>query len=207
MKELSKRQQQIIQTSFDLISEKGIQGLTIKNLSKEIGISEPAIYRHFKDKLTILQTMIEAFHFENKTLFSSLFQMQNNPSFNISAIEKLNKLFEHKFSVFEKNRSMAAVIFSEEIFQNEESLKLAISEIMNELTSTIQNIILNGQKNNEIRNDVDAESIALVLIASLRLIIKKWYLSNYSFCLKDEGIKYSKDLLVLIQPYNNKKIK
>ncbi|MCD4664213.1 MAG: TetR/AcrR family transcriptional regulator, partial [Bacteroidales bacterium] len=44
---LSDRQQQIIEESIKIIDEKGIQGLTIKNLSKAIGISEPGIYRHF----------------------------------------------------------------------------------------------------------------------------------------------------------------
>ena len=36
----TKRQLEIIETSIKLISEKGIQGLTIKNISKEIGISD-----------------------------------------------------------------------------------------------------------------------------------------------------------------------
>ena len=44
------RQNQIIQESIQLIAQKGIQGLTIKNISKAIGFSEPAIYRHFENK-------------------------------------------------------------------------------------------------------------------------------------------------------------
>ena len=42
---LSERQEQIIEESIKLIDNKGIQGFTIKNLSKEIGISEPGIYK------------------------------------------------------------------------------------------------------------------------------------------------------------------
>jgi len=51
---LTDRQIEIINKSIDIIATKGIQGLTIKNLSKEIGISEPAIYRHFESKTDIL---------------------------------------------------------------------------------------------------------------------------------------------------------
>ena len=50
----TERQQEIINVALKLINEKGIQGLTMKNLSKEIGISEPAIYRHFENKIEIL---------------------------------------------------------------------------------------------------------------------------------------------------------
>ena len=45
--ELTKRQKEIINTSSDLIATGGIQNFTMKSLSKDIGISEPAIYRHF----------------------------------------------------------------------------------------------------------------------------------------------------------------
>jgi AcrR family transcriptional regulator len=50
----TERQKEILDTALDLISQKGIQGLTIKNLSKKIGISEPAIYRHYENKIEIL---------------------------------------------------------------------------------------------------------------------------------------------------------
>ncbi len=45
MKELTKRQKEIIQVSIELISEKSIQGLTIKNLAEKLSITEGAIYR------------------------------------------------------------------------------------------------------------------------------------------------------------------
>ena len=43
--ELSERQKEIINASLELIAESGIQSLTIKNLSKKIGLVESAIYR------------------------------------------------------------------------------------------------------------------------------------------------------------------
>ena len=44
----TERQQEIIDVALKLINNRGIQGLTMKNLSREIGVSEPAIYRHFE---------------------------------------------------------------------------------------------------------------------------------------------------------------
>ncbi len=68
---LSKRQEQIIEESVRIIDEKGIQGFTIKNLSKAIGISEPAIYRHFESKFQIFVEILDGFknkmcHFEQR---------------------------------------------------------------------------------------------------------------------------------------------
>ena len=56
---LTDRQKEIIEVSLNLIAGKGIQGLTIKNISKEIGISEPAIYRHYENKIQILIALLE----------------------------------------------------------------------------------------------------------------------------------------------------
>ena len=52
----TERQIEIIDASKDLIGRKGIQNLTIKNLAKKMSFSEPALYRHFKDKTEILKS-------------------------------------------------------------------------------------------------------------------------------------------------------
>jgi AcrR family transcriptional regulator len=57
----TERQVQIIEVAMKLIADKGIQGFTIKNLSKEIGVSKPAIYRHFKSKTDILINILNSF--------------------------------------------------------------------------------------------------------------------------------------------------
>ena len=54
----SKRQIEIIEAATKLIGEKGIQNLTTKNLAAEMGFSEPALYRHFKSKTDILQSVL-----------------------------------------------------------------------------------------------------------------------------------------------------
>ena len=50
MKQFTERQRQIIDTSIDLIGNRSIHALTIKNIAKEIKLTEGAIYRHFFSK-------------------------------------------------------------------------------------------------------------------------------------------------------------
>ena len=54
----TKRQIEVIDASKDLIGEKGVQNLTIKNLAKKMSFTEPALYRHFKDKTQILTGLL-----------------------------------------------------------------------------------------------------------------------------------------------------
>ncbi|MBT3303065.1 MAG: TetR/AcrR family transcriptional regulator, partial [Bacteroidetes bacterium] len=70
------RQKEIVEVALELITEKGIQGLTIKNLSKKIGISEPAIYRHFDNKIQILISILEFFKDNTEQIFKK--ELNNN---------------------------------------------------------------------------------------------------------------------------------
>ena len=72
------RQEQIVKVTIKLIAEKGIQNLTTKNISKEIRIYEPAIYRHLKCKLEILKGIIQYFSIIMKPAFESM-QKENQP--------------------------------------------------------------------------------------------------------------------------------
>lgn len=181
MENLSDRQSQIIGEAINIISELGIQGLTIKNISKKIGISEPAIYRHFDSKIEILLAILDTFK-QNKQLALTKIAVDNIP-----ALKKLEEIFFHHFQVFSENPALAAVIFSEEIFKNEHRLSETVLSIMNVNQQIMIDILENGQSNNEIRNDISVKQLALVIMGSLRLFITQWRLSGFSFNLKKEG--------------------
>jgi len=180
---LSERQQQIIDESIKIIDNKGIQGLTIKNLSKAIGISEPGIYRHFESKTAIILSILDSFK-EMAIMLSGMME-----TFEGTAIEKINFMFSKMLDLFSANPSMVSVIFSEEIFKNEEILKIRIVEILNLHALTIEKIISSGQKKKDVRNDIDVGTLALIIMGSLRLLVKKWDLNDHNFNLNKEGVK------------------
>ncbi len=180
---LTDRQQQIIEESINIIDEKGIQGLTIKNLSKAIGISEPGIYRHFESKTEILLSILNNF----KELAIMLSEMME--TYEGTAIEKISFMFSKMLELFSETPSMVSVIFSEEIFKNEFVLKNKIIEILNLHAQTLENIVTKGQLEKNVREDIDNKSLALIAMGSLRLLVKKWDLNNHNFNLKTEGDK------------------
>ena len=180
---LTERQQQIIEESINIIDEKGIQGLTIKNLAKAIGITEPGIYRHFESKTEILLSILSNFK-EMAVMLSEMME-----TYEATALEKISFMFSKMLELFSETPSMVSVIFSEEIFKNEEVLKNKIVEILNLHTQTLENIIAKGQSEKNIREDIDEKSLALMAMGSLRLLVKKWDLNNHNFNLSKEGTR------------------
>ncbi len=168
---------------MELIASKGIQGFTIKNLSKAIGISEPGIYRHFESKTEILLSILNNFK-EMAEMLSELMK-----TFEGTAHEKIDFMFSRMLDLFSETPSMVSVIFSEEIFKNEELLKLKISEIMNMHAQTIEYIIARGQEEKNVRKDIEVKTLALIIMGSLRLLVKRWYIIKHNFDLNNEGRK------------------
>ena len=180
MKTYTERQTQIIDKSIKIIADKGIQQLTIKNLSKSLGVSEPAIYRHFKSKIDILLAILDNF----SKIPDELHSEGKNQGKSINILENI---FLSHIGYFSKNSAQAAVIFSEEIFQNDTRLSEKVYSIMEKNETRILKIIKNGQSKKEIREDITAEHIATIVIGSLRFLVTKWRLSNLSFNLEEKG--------------------
>ncbi len=180
---LSERQAQIIQVSIKIISEKGIQGFTIKNLSREIGISEPAIYRHFDGKTEILTAILDQFKNFDKEITASILTIETD------SLQKIRMIFDRLFSKFSQNPSLVSVIFADEIFKNEPVLATKIAEIMKNNELMFISLIKKGQESNEIRTDINIKYLVLMIMGALRLLVKKWELSKYNFNLHTEGEK------------------
>ena len=185
----TERQIEIIEVALELINEKGIQGLTIKNLSKKIGITEPAIYRHYDSKTDILISILELFKNSTEQIFKN--ELQNVDK----SIDKIEHLFTKHFASFAAKPPLVSVVFSEEIFRNEPLLIAKISKIIDKNHEILMEIVSAGQQNGEIRSDIRADHLATIIIGTLRLFVKKWQFSDFSYNLPKEG----KDLIESIK--------
>lgn len=189
---LTERQAEIINVSINIIGNKGIQSLTIKNVSKKIGISEPAIYRHFESKTDILLAILSNFEEMASFMNEAINEM------NETAIGKIEFLFSKIVDIFSQEPAQISVVFSEEIFKNEAILKNKIVEIMNQKEKAVENIIKKGQVDGEVRTDIDYKILALIIMGSLRFMVKQWELKNQDKNLKEESKKIIQSIKLLI---------
>ena len=187
----SERQQQIIETAIKLIAEKGIQNLTTKNLSKEIGISEPALYRHFDNKSDILKGVIEYFRIKMQPAIKKLNR-------SVNSLNKIESFILEHLKIISENPNFAKVIFSEANFQNEEILIIKMNNMMKQSHKILEIVVQTGQSKNEIRTDISSLSIIRMIIGSMRLLVTQWSMSGMIFNLETEGEQLCTDMKKLI---------
>lgn len=175
----TKRQIEILNVSKDLIGTKGIQNLTIKNIAKKMSFSEPAIYRHFKDKTDIIKSVLV---FQREIIKNGIFSIIKS---DISSIEKLKTIIDFQFNHFQKNPSIITIIFSESSFQY--FVSEIIQKMIKKRNQKLIQILKDGQIEKSIRNDISAEQLATIIMGSMRLTVLNWKLSNFDTNLKIEG--------------------
>lgn len=173
--------------------EKGIKGLTIKILAKEMGFSESAIYRHFESKEDIIVLLFNA--------LGESFQERLNEIANrkIPAIEKIECIFESQFRYISQNPYFVVAVLSEDLFFETDKIKEALLQVFNFKTSLITSIIEEGKANNEIRTDIPTENLWHVIIGTFRLQMLKWRFSKFSYDLQAEGRKTIDTITQLIK--------
>ena len=174
--DLSKRQKEIVEAAICLIAQNGIEGLTTKALSAAVGISEPALYRHFSNKAEIVRAMIAYFDGDIETLKN----VQSGWQF-------IKSFFAHRIEQVRTEPALANIIYSEELFIHNADYAGLMKEMMHRHRNMIMENIVIASKNGVIRNDIAPEMIFRMLAGSLRLLIKQYGMSGNAFDLCSES--------------------
>ena len=193
MDKASKRQQEIIESAGKLLMEKGIKGLTTKNLAQEMEFSESALYRHFKNKEDIILLLIH-FLSENINLrFETILKTENN------AEEKFLALFKSQFQFFKTNPHFIVIVLSDGLMDNSDEIKSSIKKLIETNFGAIKQIMIEGQQSKDFNQEMEAESLVHFAMGSFRLQMLQWKLSNFSFDIEAQGMKTMTNLLTLLK--------
>jgi TetR/AcrR family fatty acid metabolism transcriptional regulator len=193
MDKASKRQQEIIESAGKLLMEKGIKGLTTKNLAQEMEFSESALYRHFKNKEDIILLLIR-FLSENINLrFETILKAENN------AEEKFLALFLSQFQFFKKNPHFIVIVLSDGLMDNSEDIKNSIKKLIETNFAALKKIMTNGQESKLFNQEMEADSLVHFAMGTFRLQMLQWKLSNFNFDIEVKGMKTMTDLLTLLK--------
>lgn len=191
--ELSKRQLDIIKAASKLIGDKGIQNLTMKNLALEMNFSEPALYRHFKDKNEIIVSVLQYYRANMNTAIKEIISSGSN------GFERLANIVKFQFNHFHNNPSIVMIIFSETSFQYDESLSKEVLQILNKKQQLIIEVIESGQNDGSIRSDIAPNQLALIVMGTMRLTVLEWHLNGFKDDIVSKGEALNSTFSQLLQ--------
>jgi len=192
--EISERQLEIIETAGKILSISGLSGLTTKNLAKEIGFSEAALYRHFPSKEDIILGLLDYLRTNMDERLEKVFIPHADPKENLVA------LFESQFSFFAKNPHYVVAVFSDGLMEESDKINQAILQLMQVKMKYLMPIVMQGQQKDMFSQAITTEEMVHIIMGSFRLQMYKWKISNFKFDINRQGRNMLEALLTLIKP-------
>lgn len=171
------RQREIITAAREVIFSKGIEKLTVREIAKELKITNAALYRHFKSKNAIISLLIDDIE---ESLLSAIKEAANK--FN-DPLLKLESIFLSHLSYSEQMKGTSFTVINQVSGLKDKDLKRKMFGILNEYLKTIKEIVIQGMESGIFRKDIDPTSASIIFFGTIQSTVTLWCLSGYKLSL------------------------
>ena len=174
------RRTQIANAARALTVKYGSEHITVRRIAKEIGVSEGALYRHFKSKRDILSFMVDRIEED------WIADMAKDSATGGTPLEVLDKSLKNHVSAIEQRRGVSFQVMAEIVSLGDRRLNKKASQALDRYTARIRDILSEGIETGEIKKDVDPDNTADLIAAAIQGLVNKWALSNSSYNLEEK---------------------
>jgi AcrR family transcriptional regulator len=173
------RRTQIADAARAVAVKYGSEHVTVRRIAKEIGVSEGALYRHFKSKHDILSLMVERIQ---EDLVADI----KGGAAGQTPLGTLEGALRSHISSMEQKKGVSFQVIAEIISLGDKKLNRQASEALDRYAGHIRDLLSEGMEAGEIRQDVDPEKAATLITAAIQGLVSRWALSNYGFNLEQQ---------------------
>jgi AcrR family transcriptional regulator len=152
--------------------------VTVRRMAKEIGVSEGAIYRHFRSKSDVLSFLIDDIE---ETLIGDIKKNADKESATLTVLEKI--IIDH-ISAIQQRKGVSFQVIAEIISLGDKKLNKKIYTVLESYIGLVKGILENGIEKGFIRKDTDLDSAALLFFSMTQGLVNLWALSHYKFDLQ-----------------------
>lgn len=172
------RRKQIINAAKKVIIRYGSEHVTVKRLAEEIGVSEGAIYRHFKSKRDILSLLVDDIE---STLLADV-----NPAGSSFTPETMERLLTDHMSHVVQRRGTSFQIIAEIVSLGDKQLNRKVYNVVSKYIGCVKDALSQGTKAKAIRQDIDLDAAATLFFSMTQGLVNIWTLSGYGFNMKEK---------------------
>ena len=169
------RKNQIMDAARRLIVRAGSEHVTVRNMAKEVGISEGTIYRHFKSKTEILSFLADS------VADGLLHDIEMARSVGFKSMNTIDEILRAHLSKIKQKRGLSFLVLAEIISFGDKSLNEKVSDNIHIYVDRLRLVLADGVRAGVVRQDVDLEAAALLLFGMIQGLVNIWALNGYKF--------------------------
>jgi len=177
------KQIKIVKSARRIISEKGIEKLTIREIAKDLGVTDGALYRHFRSKKEIISLLIDNIE---ETLLAAIEEAAKSSS---EPLRKLSDIFLTHLSYAEQRKGITFIIINETLSLKDKSLQRKMFGVINKYLKMIKAILIEGITSGKFRKDFDVTSAGIAFFGMVQSMVTLWALSGFRYALRKDRLE------------------
>lgn len=176
---MGKRQNEILDQAMNLMITEGVKGLTMKKIADRMGFTEPALYRHFRDKQALVVALIARIREGYEAVVSAA-------DSRLGPKEYFKELLCPLLDYLEKVRGVTILFLSESTYSHDDVVRKALLSFYSGMIWHVADYLKEARDNGFIREDVDEESGAVILVGMIQSLTIRFLLSGGELKIKDK---------------------
>ena len=186
------RKTQIVAEVLRLADEIGPDRLSTTDVARAIGLSQPAIFRHFPTKGALWLAVAEDIANRLQGSWAAAEAGAAGPH------ARLRALIGAQLSAISETPALPSILFSRELQVDNQALRDVFRGLLGAFQSRLVAVIRDLQAAGDMKRDVSPEDVAILLTSLVQGVAIRWTLGARGFSLPQEGLRLFDVQLVLL---------
>lgn len=154
------RREQIAEAALAIVLEEGVGALTARRVARRVGVTAPALYRHYQGKADILLTVLDLV----AELDAEIYRKAKAES--ASPLAALESVFRQNVALMQRYRALPILFLSDLMWIEEPRLGERLRQDCRRCRTEEIALLRQGQAQGQIRDDIPAEELANSFLAT-----------------------------------------
>ncbi len=188
------RKSEIVLAMLRLADELGPDRLTTLALARAIGVTQPAIFRHFSTKQDLWLAVAEHISGKMTLEWDGVLESSKLPQ------DRLVGLMQVQLHQISNHPAIPAILHSRELHVENAALRLKFTGLITQFQTLLVEELSKGVAQGFFRADLVPRDAAILLISLVQGLAIRWSLGQRSFSLQTEGDRIVRSQINLFQP-------
>lgn len=175
------RQDQIVETAFEMMTESSIKRFHIKDIALRMGMASSALYRHFRNRDAVMSAVLELIRTKLYRNIEVVRQASDD------AVERLRELLARHVRLIRERHGIPRILFSDELWGENQERRQKMFRIVSGYLAEVEDIVREGQRKGQISEGITPKAVAKFFFGTVQPAALLWYMSGGQFDL-DEHI-------------------
>ncbi len=178
-KSAPERRREIVQAALRLAVEIGPDRVSTQQLADAVGVSQPAIFRHFPNRAAIWLAV--------GNHLTGAMRAERDAVARVPPDRRLRESISRQLGFIARTPAIPAILFSRELHATNEPLRRHMMAMMAERRAGFSAMIAREQAQGRLQRALAADDAAALILATIQGLAMRWSLERQGFDFRAEG--------------------